>query len=139
MKIGVRSKSLVNIILLLFYIESYTCFTIYRTSRDESDSLDTHNCESIDGTFSVQAGRCKCEISSASIVSTNTGQIACVKNTDIGKSKYTRMLLYSVFSIYSRKIVTMLSFYFSSHQLVHYRVPNPSSYISSRKTLWGNV
>ena len=88
MKIGGRSKSLVNVILLLLYIESYYCFTIYREFRDESDTLDASNCNGIFNTYFEQ-GRCKCGISQeASIVSTNTAQIACVRNNDIDKSKY---------------------------------------------------
>ena len=116
MKIGVRSKSVVVIILLLLYMESSCYFTIDRELRDISDSFDKNNCNSIRRTFSNQPGKCMCDQTpKSSILSTNAGQIACIKNEDIDKGKYTCMLHYSVISISLRKIVTRLSFYFSSH------------------------
>ena len=116
MKIEVRSKTLVNIILLLLYMESCCGFTIDREGRDISASFDQSNCNSIPRTFASQPGRCKCDRTpKSSIASTIAGTIACVENEDIDTSKYTCMLHYSVISISLRKILTSLPFYFSSH------------------------
>ena len=110
MKIGVRSKSLVKIILFSLYMESCCCLKIYRESRDVSDLLGVKNCDQIPKTF-LELGRCRCSLVS-SIVSTDTGQLQCIANKDIDKSKYTQMLLYSMLSVSLRKIVAMLSILF---------------------------
>ena len=104
-----RSKSPVNIILFVLYVESCCCFTIDRESRDVSDSLDKDNCDSINQSFS-ESGRCRCSTES-SIVSKNTGPIACVLDNNIDKSKYTSVSPYSVlFSL--KNFLTMLSLLF---------------------------
>ena len=89
MKISVISKSLVNIILFLLYIESCYCVKIDRDSPDISDLVDTNNCDSIQNS-NLAVGRCRCSIGSgSSIVSTNTGHLSCVANGNIDSSKYT--------------------------------------------------
>ena len=106
MKISVKSKSLVNIILFLLYMESCYCVVrIDRDSPDISDLVDINNCNSIQKS-NIEKGRCKCSIGVASsIVSTNTGQLSCVANGNIDSSKYTWMFYYPVlFPL--RKIVT---------------------------------
>ena len=88
-KISVKSKSLVNIISFLLYIESCYCVIIDRGSPDISDSVDSNNCNSIH-LSNMEAGRCRCSIGpTSSIVSTNTGQLSCVLNGNIDSSKYT--------------------------------------------------
>ena len=94
MKICVISSSLENMILILLYMESSFCVMISRELVDISDSLDSNNCESISRSF-TERGRCKC-VSVSSIVSTDTGEIACIRNKDIDRSKYTGILLYSL-------------------------------------------
>ena len=96
MKICVMSNSLVNVILVLLYIESCRSFTIDRELRDISDSLDANNCNSIVQSYVVGGRRCRCDGISSSIVSTDTGLIHCIKNKDIDISKYTGTLLYSL-------------------------------------------
>ena len=85
-----RSKSLVNITLFLLYMESCCCLTIYRELRDKSDLLSTSNCNGITQTFfEHETRRCKCSISpKASIVSTNSGKISCIVDSNIDSSKY---------------------------------------------------
>lgn len=107
MKIVVISNLSFNVILLLLYMELCCCIVIDRESRDTSDSFDINNCNEIIRTFSVK-GRCKCDSPGSSILSTNTGQLACIKNRDIGSSKYTWILLYLLLFSW-RKTVTMLS------------------------------
>ena len=111
MKIGAISKLPLNVTLLLLYMDLCCCFAIDRELRDMSDSLDVNNCDSILRTFSIQSRKCKCDLSRGSISSTNTGQIACIKNRDIGSSKYTWILLYLLLFSW-RKIVTVLSLLF---------------------------
>ena len=87
MKICVTSNSLVNVTLILLYVASYCSVIIDRELRDVSDLLDPSSCDSISGAFFNRL-RCKCSTIS-SIVSTNTGRIACIPNVNIDKSKYT--------------------------------------------------
>ena len=111
MKISVISNSLLNVILMLHCMESCYCFAIDRKLRDTSSFLYRNNCDMIDNLF-VQYGGCKCATIS-SIVSTSTGQIACVSDGDIDTSKNTWIVIHSVlFSL--RKINSILSllFYF---------------------------
>lgn len=89
MNISMISNSLVNVILSLLYVESRSYFKIDRYSRDVSDLLDANNCNSISQAF-LENGRCRCSIPPAStILSANTGKIACIANRNIDSSKYT--------------------------------------------------
>ena len=59
------------------------------------DLLNGNNCESILNSF-IERQRCKCSFGAgASIVSTNTNRIACIRNEDIDKGKYTGILFNS--------------------------------------------
>ena len=82
-------------ILILLYMDSCCCVRISRESRDISDFFNSINCNSISQSYldSVEF-RCKCA-SISSIVSTDTGRIACIRNEDIDRSKFTGILLYS--------------------------------------------
>ena len=89
MKINVRSKSLVNIVLLLLCMEgTLCCCKIYRQLRDESDVLSVNNCDDTGNTFIIN-GRCRCGPDVGSIVSTKAGDISCFKNGEIDESKNT--------------------------------------------------
>ena len=60
-----------------------------RALGDRVDVINFHNCNSITQSF-MEAGRCRCSIGPwSSIVSTNTGQIECVKDNNIDRSKYS--------------------------------------------------
>ena len=62
---------------------------IDKEKRDRTDSLTQRNCDGIYQS-AFEAGRCRCVLSGgSSIVSTETGGIACVSNKDIDISKYT--------------------------------------------------
>ena len=87
MKISVISNSLLNVILMLHCMESCYCFAINRKLRDTSFFLYKNNCDGIANSI-VQYGRCECATTS-SIVSTSTGQIACVSDGEIDTSKNT--------------------------------------------------
>ena len=88
MKDCVIPNSLVNVILILLYVESYCCVKIDRESRDISDTLNQSNCDGISSAYFIGGGRCTC-VTFSSILSTNTGRIACIRNRNIDKSKHT--------------------------------------------------
>ena len=92
MKISLISTSLVTVFLLFLCMESCCSFTIDRDSRDTSDSLNMNNCNNIRQSF-IDAGRCACDLSFSSVVSTVTGGLACVANRNIDTRKYTLILL----------------------------------------------
>ena len=73
--------------LILLYVESYCCVKIDRELRDIIDLLNPINCDGIRLAY-LNGRRCKC-FTFSSIVSTNMGQIACIKNKNIDTSKYT--------------------------------------------------
>ena len=89
MKISVMSNSLVNVIFSLFYIEPFCFVTIDRGKVDITDTLtwNANNCNRVYQTFS-EHGRCKCSITpSSTILSTETGQVACIENGNINEGK----------------------------------------------------
>lgn len=107
MKISVISNSLVNVILLLLYMEPCCFVTIIRELRDESDVLGERNCNRIAHTF-VNNGRCRCDTSRSSILSTNTGQIACIADSNIDRSKYAWILFSTVSFLNRDSFVTVV-------------------------------
>ena len=89
MKKSWGSKSQVNIILLLFCMESCCCVEVYRGSQDQIGFLyRQNNCEGVLHSFQEDF-RCKCPVFRPSILSINTGKVQCLKDIDIDSSKYT--------------------------------------------------
>lgn len=87
MKKSWRSKLQVNIILLLFCMESCCCVGVDRGSQDQIDLIQKSNCEDVSGAF-YEKFRCKCSVFRPNILSRNTGQVQCLKDADIDSSKY---------------------------------------------------
>ena len=123
MKVCVIANSLVNFILILLHMKQSSCITIDRESRDIIDSLAINNCDSIRKTF-IQQGRCKCaEI--ASIASTDTAGIGCIRNKDIDRRKYTRILFNSLLFFFIKNVAVLsLLFLF---KLIHWKQSTQSS------------
>ena len=72
---------------MVHYMKSCYCVTIDRELRDTSDFLHVNNCNWLLNSY-VENGKCKCATIS-SIVSTSTGNIACVRDGYIDRSKST--------------------------------------------------
>lgn len=87
MKTSVILISLVNVILMLFCMESCCSIRIDRQLKDVSDRLDLNNCNSIFGAI-LEGEKCRCSQVS-SILSTSTDKIGCVANGNIDSSKYS--------------------------------------------------
>lgn len=61
-----------------------------RASVDKVDLINFNNCNDIFNSIFLPGGRCKCSLrKGSSIVSQDTGQIACVSDHSIDKSKYS--------------------------------------------------
>ena len=61
---------------------------------DKVDFFDTRSCEGITNAF-VESNRCRCSIFSSSVVSRDTRQIACIRDKEIDRSKYS-LILHSI-------------------------------------------
>lgn len=89
MKINLALNALIYITLSFFYMESRCCIKIDREVQDKIDSLNRTNCDGISHSI-FEAGICRCSINSeSSIVTSYTGDIACVSNTYLERGEYT--------------------------------------------------
>lgn len=84
MKINLALNALIYITLSFFYMESRCCIKIDREVQDKIDSLNGTNCDGISHSI-FEAGI----NSESSIVTSYTGDIACVSNTYLERGEYT--------------------------------------------------
>ena len=88
MDITLLPNSLLYSILALFYLKLCRSVMLDRALTDEVDLISLNNCNGILNSNILQ-GRCRCSFGQATIISQNHGQIACVLDDSIDKSKYS--------------------------------------------------